>query len=121
GPATIAQVGGPVTVLAVDRAIEAVDAGTPAGAGLPAAMLGPAPTGDQPLPALISAAVAPDNPGIRPGGSVAIGIGGLRLQVLVVGTPATFPGLADQHRFVVLVREHLGLAPGRQLPTTDLF
>lgn len=121
GPATIAQVGGPVTVLAVDRAIEAVDAGTSAEAGLPAVMLGPAPTGDQPLPALISAAVARDNPGIRPGGSVAMGIGGLRLQVHVVGTPATFPGLAGQDRFVIVVREQLGLAPSRQLPTTDLF
>lgn len=121
GQATINGVGGPITVLAVDRSIVAVAAATPADPALPTEMTTDPVDPARPLAVIVSTRLAQGPGTMQVGETRTLSIGGLRREIEVTDTRDGFPGLADTDLFVIVVRDQLGLDPARALTTTDLF
>jgi putative ABC transport system permease protein len=116
--------GGPRTeLLIVDvPGLEAVTAGTPAEASLPAAVRAE-PVADEPIPAVISASLGQRVDGVDPGERFELSVEGYTLEYEAVEVRDGFPGVAPGSHFVVVSRAHIRAAapPARMDPTAMLL
>jgi putative ABC transport system permease protein len=99
----------PVAALLDVSAYELVVAGTPGEAALPQELFGPA---VEPLPIVVSDAMAARADGVKVGETVSMTIQGYTFKAKAVGTRSSFPGLSDTNLFVIANRDQvLGLFP----------
>jgi len=83
---------------------ERVVVGTPGAAALPRELFGPA---SQPLPAIVSTALASRPDGIAVGDTVQVGVEGYSFSVRAVAARDSFPGLGDTSLFMLVNRDQL--------------
>ena len=99
----------PVVALIDLSAYDVVVAGTNGEEALPAELFGPA---VQPLPIIVSDAVAARADGVKVGSTTSLTIQSFHFQAKVVGTRASFPGIPKTDFFVIANRDQvLGLFP----------
>jgi len=109
----------PVVALIDLSAYELVVAGTPGEEALPAELFGPA---VEPLPIIVSDAVATRADGVKVGSTVSMTIQGYTFQAKVVGTRASFPGIPATDFFIIANRDQvLGLFPSAPFQPSVAF
>jgi putative ABC transport system permease protein len=105
GRPSLSNRGATPDLAAIDLAdYERVVAGRPGAATFPRELFGPA---TEPLPAIVSDALAARPDGIKVGDTASVRIEGYTFEVRAVAARATFPGLADTNFFMVVNRDQL--------------
>ncbi|MFI5227292.1 MAG: FtsX-like permease family protein, partial [Candidatus Limnocylindrales bacterium] len=100
-------------------AFELVVSGTPGAAALPTALFGPA---VEPVPILVSDALAAKPDGVKVGDTITVRVQGYPFTATAVGTIGAFPGLADDELFILANRDQLRqLAPTAPLQATVAY
>jgi putative ABC transport system permease protein len=109
----------PVVALLDVSDYELVVAGTPGEEALPVELFGPA---VEPLPIMVSDAVATRADGVKVGSTVSMTIQGYTFQARVVGTRASFPGVPATDFFIIANRDQvLGLFPSAPFQPSVAF